>query len=129
MPLRCAQYTILRGLPCHSPSTSTGTCTESQSCTSCGIIWKCHFSFPVSASSAIAESEYRLSPLRTSPFQSGDGFLVPQMIRLSSGSKAQVTQVGPPPCFHASPDQVSEPFSPGAGIVQKRQRRFPVLVS
>ena len=42
-------------------------CWASQSQTSCGVYWKCHFSRPVSGSSARIESEYRLSPTRWRP--------------------------------------------------------------
>src|SRR4051812_35201665 len=77
----------------------------------------------------MAESEYRLSPSLESPFQSGDGLPVPQMIRFCSESYEPVTQVGPPPVFHDSPDHESCPFSPGPGIVQKRHRRLPVRAS
>ncbi len=53
---------------------------------SCGVNWKCHLILPVSASSATALSLYRLSPSRSSPFQSGPGFPVPQNVRFVSGS-------------------------------------------
>src|SRR6202030_3868460 len=112
----------LRGCPRHSPSTSIGTCVASQSCTSCGTNWKYHFSLPVSTSKAMALSEYRLSPRRESPFQSGEGFPVPQMRRFCSTSNEPVTHVGAPPVFHASPGHVSLPGCPGSGTVQKRQR-------
>ena len=46
-----------RGLPCQSTSTSTGGCCASQSQTSCGVYWKCHFSRPVFGSRARIESE------------------------------------------------------------------------
>ena len=64
-------------------SASTGTCTESKSKSSCGVNWKYHFSLPVSASSATTQSLYRLSPARTSPFQSGPGLPMPQYVRFS----------------------------------------------
>ena len=40
-----------------------------------------------------------------------------------------VSQVGAPPRSQESPGQVSLPGSPGAGIVQKRHARLPVLTS
>jgi hypothetical protein len=48
---------------------------------------------------------------------------------LSAGSYEPVTQIEPPPVFHASPLHVSEPGSPGAGTVLKRHISLPVAGS
>jgi hypothetical protein len=62
---------------------------------------------PVSASKAMALSEYKLSPGRESPFQSGEGFHVPQVIRFCSTSKDPVPQVGAPLSYTQSGNPVS----------------------
>src|SRR5262245_36497338 len=102
-----------RCLPRKGMSASTGTWTESQSCTSCGVNWKNQLTFPVSGSSANTQSEYKLSPARWSPFQSGPGFPVPQYVRFSSGSYAPVTQTEDPPVFQESPAHVPNLGSSG----------------
>src|SRR5215471_8382954 len=106
-----------------------GVSSASQSCTSCGVNWKCHFSLPLSGSSAMSEQVYRLSPLRLSPYRSAPGLPAPQYSVFSLGSNVPVIQVGPPPLTQESPSQVSPPGSPFAGIVQTRQMRAPVFAS
>ena len=44
-PLRLACTRSLRGCPLNVASSRTGISSESQSCTSCGVFWKCHFIF------------------------------------------------------------------------------------
>ena len=78
---------------------------------------------------ATTESEYKLSPSLTSPFQSGAGLPTPQYVRFRSGSYEPVTQIDPPPRFQESPDHVSCPGSPGPGIVLNRQSSSPVFGS
>src|SRR5581483_5962953 len=115
--------------PLISASTSTGIWFESQSCTSCGVCWKCHFALPVSTSIATIDEVYRLSPTRESPFQSGPGLPVPQYSSFNSGSYEPVSHVAPPPWTQLSPGHDSLPGSPGDGIVQKRHTCLPVLAS
>ena len=63
----------------------------------------------------------------------GSAFPVPIYTRSSCGSYEAYCQVAPPPYFHASGlvwfGQVSEPGSPGAGIVYLRHNCFPVCGS
>src|SRR5688572_6416936 len=110
-------------------SASTGTCVASKSNSSCGVNWKCHFNFPVSASRATTALVYRLSPIRESPFQSGPGLPTPQYVRFDSGSYEPVVQIDPPPVFHESPAHVSWPGSPGCGTVLNFQICLPVTGS
>src|SRR5438552_8664959 len=105
--------TSLRARPLTVASKRIGISFESQSCTSCGVNWKCHLIRPSTGFSASSEQVYRLSPGRTSPFQSGPGLPVPQYTRLSAGSYEPVSQEDPPPFFQLSPPHVSEPGSPG----------------
>jgi hypothetical protein len=44
-----------------------GVCDESQSCVSCGDVWKYQAIFPVSTFTAIRQPVNRLSPLRPAP--------------------------------------------------------------
>jgi hypothetical protein len=60
--LRAAVEISLRFLPPTVASNRTGVCAESQSCMSCGDVWKYHFILPVATSTAISEQVNRLSP-------------------------------------------------------------------
>ena len=55
--------TSLRGFPLIVPSIRIGVCAESQSCVSCGDVWKYQAIFPVSTLTATSEQVKRLSPL------------------------------------------------------------------
>src|SRR5216684_2066487 len=58
----------------------------------------------------------------------GSALPVPQYTRSSWGSYEPERHVGPPPCVQASLflGHVSEPGSPGAGMVYRRHNLFPV---
>src|SRR5712664_1327891 len=96
---------------------------------SCGVNWKYHFNLPVSGSNASTQSVYRSSPGLGLPSKSGEGLLVPQYNRFSSGSNVPGIHVVPPPCLYKSPGQLDDPGSPGPGIVQNRHASFPVSAS
>jgi len=53
------------------------------------------------------------------------GLLVPQKSVFNSGSNVPGIQVVPPPSRYAFPGQLSDPRSPGPGMVQNRQASFP----
>src|SRR3954470_6726000 len=79
----------------------TGGLTASRSQTSCGTVWRYHLSLPVVTPTATTASQYRLSPGRTLPVRSGEGFPIVAYSVLVSGSYAGVIHVEPPPCRHA----------------------------
>src|SRR5947209_3752334 len=63
-PLRLACASSLRFRPVMIPSISTGVCTASQSCVSCGFGWKYQANLPVSGFSAQMVDVYRFAPGR-----------------------------------------------------------------
>src|SRR5688572_17409421 len=66
-PLRAAVDTSFRGRPFTVPSMRIGVCAESQSCVSCGDVWKYHAILPVETFTATREHVKRLSPRRPMP--------------------------------------------------------------
>ena len=54
--------TSLRVRPLNGMSTRIGVCVESQSCVSCGDVWKYHAILPVSTLTAMSDDVNRLSP-------------------------------------------------------------------
>src|SRR5215469_17128160 len=96
---------------------------------SCGVNWKYHFIFPVFGSIARTEAVYRSSPGRELPSKSGAALLVVQYRVSSSGSYVPGIHVVAPPCKYKSPGQLSEPNSPGPGMVHNFHLSAPFLAS
>jgi hypothetical protein len=71
--------TSFRVRPLKGASTRTGVCAESQSCMSCGAVWKYQAIFPVSTLTAIKDPVKRLSPSPRPTVYAGVGLPVPKM--------------------------------------------------
>src|SRR6187401_555891 len=85
-PFRAAVETSLRGRPLITASIRIGVCAESQSCMSCGDVWKYHAILPVSTFTATSAHVNRLSPSPRPTVYAGIGLPVPKMYSFVSGS-------------------------------------------
>ena len=122
-PLRFAKYMSFRALPCHVASQELGSARV--------VIelvvrenWKCHFSFPVSASSATTLLLYRLSPLVV-PVSVGTGLPTPNT---SGSTRDHMNRPARSMRRRSSTNRLAclESGSPGPGMRLNRHLRFPL---